>query len=117
VAPARRSDGEKPNRALRVRYLHGYHGVVPPMPLIAPFARVARSTNRFHALTWRSPFASYRTLWPPSQSAQARARWHKAAQESQVLLTAKPRELNYQHEIIRWINQERDQAPAVRAEM
>jgi len=31
---------------LRVRYLHGYHGVVPPMALIAPFARVSRSTNR-----------------------------------------------------------------------
>jgi hypothetical protein len=38
---------EKPSRALRVRYLHGYHGVVPPMALIAPFARVARSTNRY----------------------------------------------------------------------
>ena len=39
------------NRALRVRYRHGYHGALPPMPLIAPFARVARSTNRFHALS------------------------------------------------------------------
>jgi hypothetical protein len=29
-----------------VRYLHGYHRAVPPMTLIAPFARVARSTNR-----------------------------------------------------------------------
>jgi hypothetical protein len=38
-------------------------------------------------------------------------------EESQTLLTAKPLELDYQHEIIRWINQERDQAPAVRAEM
>jgi hypothetical protein len=28
------------------RYLDGYHGVVPPMGLIAPFARVTRSTNR-----------------------------------------------------------------------
>src|ERR1035438_9205177 len=26
--------------------LHGYHGVVPPMALIAPFARVTRSTNQ-----------------------------------------------------------------------
>jgi hypothetical protein len=51
TTPARRSNGEKPNRALRVRYLHGYRGVVPPMALIAPFARVARSTNRFHALS------------------------------------------------------------------
>jgi hypothetical protein len=31
---------------LRVRYLHGYHGVVPLMALIAPFAQVTRSTNR-----------------------------------------------------------------------
>ena len=46
MAPARRSNGEKPNRALRVRYLHGYHGVVPPMALIALYARVPRSTNR-----------------------------------------------------------------------
>jgi hypothetical protein len=29
-----------------VRYLHGYHGAVPPMTLIAPFAQMARSTNR-----------------------------------------------------------------------
>jgi hypothetical protein len=37
-----------------VRYLHGYHGVVPPTALIAPFARVARSTNRstpYHGIT------------------------------------------------------------------
>jgi hypothetical protein len=50
-------------------------------------------------------------------SAQACARWHKVAQESQVLLIAEPLELDYQHKIIRWINQERDQALAVRAEM
>jgi len=37
---------EKHAPALRTRYLHGHHGVVPPMALIAPFARVARSTNR-----------------------------------------------------------------------
>jgi len=30
----------------RTHYLHGYHGVVPPMALIALFARVTRSTNR-----------------------------------------------------------------------
>jgi hypothetical protein len=29
-----------------MRYLHGYHGGVPTMALIAPLARVARSTNR-----------------------------------------------------------------------
>ena len=30
----------------RTRYLHGYHGAVPPMALIALFAQMARSTNR-----------------------------------------------------------------------
>ena len=30
----------------RAHYLHGYHGVVPLIALIAPFAQVARSTNR-----------------------------------------------------------------------
>ena len=42
----RPADYEKPGPALWARYLHGYHGVVPPMALIAPFARVTRSTNR-----------------------------------------------------------------------
>jgi hypothetical protein len=42
----RPADYEKPGPTLWVRYLHGYHGGVPPMALIAPFARVARSTNR-----------------------------------------------------------------------
>ena len=40
------ADYEKHGPALRVRYLHGYHRAVPPMTLIAPFARVVRSTNR-----------------------------------------------------------------------
>jgi hypothetical protein len=42
----RPADYEKYGPALRVRYLHGYHGAVPPMALIALFARVTRSTNR-----------------------------------------------------------------------
>jgi hypothetical protein len=29
-----------------VHYLHRYHGVVAPVALIAPFARMTRSTNR-----------------------------------------------------------------------
>ena len=37
--------------------------------------------------------------------------------ESQTLLTAEPLDLDYQHEIIRRVHQERDQAPAVRAKM
>ena len=60
---------------------------------------------------------SYRTLPPSGRSGHAYARWHKAAGESQTSLTAEPLDLDYQHEIIRRINQERDQAPAVRAEM
>ncbi len=42
----RPADYEKYGPALRVRYLHRYHGVVPPMTLIAPLAQVARSTKR-----------------------------------------------------------------------
>ncbi len=42
----RPTDYEKYGPAVRVRYLHRYHGVVPPMVLIAPFALVTRSTNR-----------------------------------------------------------------------
>ena len=42
----RPADYEKRGPALRVRYLHAYHGVVPPMTLIAPLVQVARSTNR-----------------------------------------------------------------------
>jgi hypothetical protein len=29
-----------------VRYMHGYHGAVPPMALIASLAHVTRSANR-----------------------------------------------------------------------
>ncbi len=43
---SRPADYEKYGPALRVRYLHGYHGVVTLVALIAPFARVTRSTNR-----------------------------------------------------------------------
>ena len=42
----RPADYEKHGPALRTRYLHGYHGFVPLITLIAPFARVTRSTNR-----------------------------------------------------------------------
>jgi len=41
----RPADYENYGPALRARYLHGYHGAVPPMALIAPFGRVARSTT------------------------------------------------------------------------
>jgi hypothetical protein len=42
----RPADYEKYGPALGAHYLHGYHGLVPPMALIAPFARVTRSTER-----------------------------------------------------------------------
>ena len=42
----RPADYEKCGPALWVRYLHGYHGAVPPMTLVEPIARMARSTNR-----------------------------------------------------------------------
>jgi hypothetical protein len=42
----RPADYEKYGPTLPMLYLHGYHGVVPPMALIALYARVPRSTNR-----------------------------------------------------------------------
>ena len=42
----RPADYEKRAPVLPVRYLHGYHRVVPQIALIAPFARMTRSTNR-----------------------------------------------------------------------
>ena len=42
----RPADYEKPGPTLQLRCLHRYHGAVPPMALIAPFAQVTRSTNR-----------------------------------------------------------------------
>jgi hypothetical protein len=38
-------------------------------------------------------------------------------EESQTVLTAEPLDLDDQHEIIRRVHQERDQAPALRAKM
>jgi hypothetical protein len=42
----RPADYEKYGPVHRRHYLHGYHEAVAPMALIAPFARVTRSTNR-----------------------------------------------------------------------
>ena len=42
----RPADYENYGPALPTPYLHGYHGAVPPMALIALYARMARSTNR-----------------------------------------------------------------------
>ena len=54
---------------------------------------------------------------PPGRSAHSRAYGIRPPEESQTLLTAEPLDLDYEHEIIRRVHQERDQAPAVRAEM
>jgi hypothetical protein len=42
----RPADYENYGPALPMLYLHGYHGAVPPMALIALYARMARSANR-----------------------------------------------------------------------
>ena len=42
----RPADYEKYGSVHRTHYLHGYHGAVPPMALIALFAQMTRSTNR-----------------------------------------------------------------------
>jgi hypothetical protein len=42
----RPADYEKYGPPLRMHYLHKYHAVVPPIALIAPLARLTRSTNR-----------------------------------------------------------------------
>ena len=42
----RPADYEKYGFVHRKHYLHGYHGAVPPMALIALVAQMARSTNR-----------------------------------------------------------------------
>jgi hypothetical protein len=69
----RPADYEKHSPALRARYLHGYHGVVPPIALIAPLARVARSTS-YHGDHRMSATERYR---PPGRS--TRTRWRKAS--------------------------------------
>ena len=86
------------------------------MALIALFAPMARSTNR-STPTMAATGCQLRnvTAFRPISACPSPGR--KAAGESQTSLTAEPLDLDYQHEIIRRINQERDQAPAVRAEM
>jgi hypothetical protein len=87
------------------------------MALIAPFARVARSTNR------STPSHSDRRMSATERhrrSANQRVPAPDGAgrpRESQTLLTAEPLDLDYKHQIIRRVHQERDKASAVRAEM
>ena len=85
------------------------------MALIAPFARLARSTNRSTPYRGAHRMPATERYRRPDQRVPAPG--GKAAEESQALLTAEPLDLDYKHEIIRRIHQERDQAPAVRAEM
>jgi hypothetical protein len=87
------------------------------MALIAPFARVTRSTNRskpYHG-DHRMP-ATERHRRPADQRMPASG-GIGAPEESPTLLTAEPLDLDDKHEIIWRVHQERDQAPAVRAEM
>jgi hypothetical protein len=85
------------------------------MTLIAPFARVARSTNR------STPFTAITGCQLQNVTAAADQRvphpLGKAARGVATSLTAEPLDLDYEHEIIRRVHQERNQAPAVRAEM
>ena len=114
---SRPADYETYGPALRVRYLHGYHGAAPTMALIAWFAPMARSTNRStpHQGDHRMP-ATERYRRPADQRVPA-PDGIMSAEESQTLLTAEPLGLDYEHEIIRRVHQERNQAPSVGAEM
>jgi hypothetical protein len=63
---------------LRLRQLHGYHEVAPPIALIAPFARVSRSTNRstpHQGDSRMSTTESYRRLELRCQGYGRRATW------------------------------------------
>jgi len=88
---------------------------VPPIALIAPLARVARSTNRSTPYNGDHRMPATERYRPPGRS--TRTGGVRPPEESQTLLTAEPLDLNYKHEIIRRVHQERDQACAVRAEM
>ena len=101
----------------RAHYLHGYHGAVPLMTLIAQLARIARSTNRsmpYHGDHRMSATERYRR---PAYQRMPALDGIRPAEESQTLLTAEPLDPDYENEIIRRVHQERDQAPAVRTEI
>jgi hypothetical protein len=83
----------------------------------APLAQVPRSTNRStprHG-DHRIP-ATERYRRPADRRATAPGGL-RPPEKSQTLLTAEPLDLDDEHEIIRRVHQERDQARAVRAEM
>jgi hypothetical protein len=99
----RPADYEEPGTALRARCLHRYHGVVPLMTLIAPFAQMARSTNRStlyhddHLMLSQNVTAARPTSAPAPGGIRP--------QGSRTLLAAEPLDLDYKHEIIRRIHQ------------
>src|SRR6266704_4551919 len=82
------------------------------MALIALFAPMARSTPTIAIIGCQlQNVTAFRPISAlPTPDGRRR-------QETQTSLTAEPLDLDHQHEIIRRINQERDHAPAVRAEM
>ena len=87
------------------------------MALIAPFARMTRSTNRStpdHG-DRRMPVTE-RYCNPADQRVPAPG-GIRPPEESRTLLTAEPLDLDYKHEIIRRVHQERDQASAVQPEL
>ena len=85
------------------------------MTLIAPFAQMARSTNR------STPFAAITGYQLQNVTAAGRRmprRFGKGRpSKPATLLIAEPLDPYYKHEIIRRVNQKRDQPSAVRAEV
>jgi hypothetical protein len=80
------------------------------MALVAPFARVTPSTNRstpYHG-DYRMP-ATERYRRPADQRVPAPG-GIRPPEESQTVLTAEPLDLDYKHQIIRRVHQERNQA-------
>ena len=113
----RPADYEKYGSALRVRYLHGYDGVVPPIALFARSARVARSTNRSTPYMVITGFRLRNVTARPVDRRVPAPGGVRPPEESQTLLTAEPLDLDYKHEIIRRVHQEREQAPPSGPEM
>ena len=87
------------------------------MALSALVAQMARSTNRStpshsdHRMPATERYRRSADQRVPAPDGAGRPG------ESQTLLTAEPLDLDYKHQIIRRVYQERDKAPAVRAEM
>jgi hypothetical protein len=101
----------------RAPWLHGYHGAVPLTALIAPFARMTRSTNRSTPDHGDHRMLVTERYCHPANKRVSAPSGVRPPEESRTLLTAEPLDLDYQHEIIRRVHQEGDQAPAFLAEM